>query len=174
MHYLLSIYIYYLCICWYAPNPAWNIHAWNIHAWNIHAWNSGRFEVLSGFANSVFLVFVALLIVLESVERMMDLPDMSTDHLLLVSVVGLMVNILGLLSFHEAHLHGNKPNASKVLSRATYIVRNRSYRQGIDLLVDVLEGSPTCQYWQSRAREPQDPFRGYGTLLLLLLLLCLL
>lgn len=31
---------------------------------------------------------------------------MSTDNLMLVSVVGLVVNIFGLLAFHEAHNHG--------------------------------------------------------------------
>jgi Co/Zn/Cd efflux system component len=31
---------------------------------------------------------------------------MSTDNLMLVSVLGLVVNIFGLLAFHEAHNHG--------------------------------------------------------------------
>ena len=31
---------------------------------------------------------------------------MSTDNLMLVSVAGLVVNIFGLLAFHEAHNHG--------------------------------------------------------------------
>jgi Co/Zn/Cd efflux system component len=36
-----------------------------------------RFEVLSGFANAIFLVFVGLSIVLESVERMYAPPTLA-------------------------------------------------------------------------------------------------
>eukprot|EP00897_Mesotaenium_endlicherianum_P009275 jgi/Mesen1/8376/ME000468S07812 len=63
----------------------------------------GRFEVLSGYINAVFLVLVAALIVVESIERMLDPPSISTEHLLMVSLGGLLVNVIGLVFFHEAH-----------------------------------------------------------------------
>eukprot|EP00850_Spirogloea_muscicola_P018579 SM000172S03052 [mRNA] locus=s172:61120:67258:- [translate_table: standard] len=72
-----------------------------------YAYGYGRVEVLSGFVNAVFLVFVATLIVLESLERMLDPPEISADNLLLVSVGGLLVNIVGLVFFHEAHHHAH-------------------------------------------------------------------
>lgn len=65
----------------------------------------GRFEVISGYMNSVFLVLVASLIVLESLERILDPPEISTESLLVVSIGGFLVNLVGLIFFHEAHHH---------------------------------------------------------------------
>ena len=65
----------------------------------------GRFEVISGYMNAVFLILVASLIVLESLERILDPPEISTESLLVVSVGGFLVNVVGLLFFHEAHHH---------------------------------------------------------------------
>ncbi|RID65846.1 hypothetical protein BRARA_D01020 [Brassica rapa] len=67
----------------------------------------GRFEVLSGYVNAVFLVLVGALIVLESIERILDPQEISTSSLLVVSVGGLLVNIVGLIFFHEEHHHAH-------------------------------------------------------------------
>mmetsp|Transcript_9410 Transcript_9410/g.23913 ORF Transcript_9410/g.23913 Transcript_9410/m.23913 type:complete len:318 (-) Transcript_9410:276-1229(-) len=67
----------------------------------------GRVESLAGFANGILLIFVALEILLESVERLMEPPTLSTDGLLLVSILGLVVNVIGLVCCHEAHDHGH-------------------------------------------------------------------
>uniref|UniRef100_A0A803L243 Cation efflux protein transmembrane domain-containing protein n=1 Tax=Chenopodium quinoa TaxID=63459 RepID=A0A803L243_CHEQI len=53
----------------------------------------GRFEVLSGYVNAVLLVLVGALIVLESLERILDPQEISTNSLLVVSVGGLLVNV---------------------------------------------------------------------------------
>ncbi|KAI5065684.1 hypothetical protein GOP47_0020379 [Adiantum capillus-veneris] len=67
----------------------------------------GRFEVVSGYANAVLLVLVASLIVLESIERILEPPEISTESLLVVSVGGLLVNVVGLIFFHEEHHHAH-------------------------------------------------------------------
>lgn len=67
----------------------------------------GRFEVLSGYVNAVFLVLVGALIVLESFERILDPQEISTNSLLAVSIGGLVVNIVGLIFFHEEHHHAH-------------------------------------------------------------------
>ncbi|XP_013631002.1 PREDICTED: probable zinc transporter protein DDB_G0291141 [Brassica oleracea var. oleracea] len=67
----------------------------------------GRFEVLSGYVNAVFLVLVGALIVLESIERILDPQEISTSSLLVVSVGGLLVNVVGLIFFHEEHHHAH-------------------------------------------------------------------
>ncbi|KAJ8549909.1 hypothetical protein K7X08_033616 [Anisodus acutangulus] len=67
----------------------------------------GRFEILSGYANAVLLVLVGVLIVLESFERILDPQEVSTNSLLSVSVGGLLVNIVGLIFFHEEHHHAH-------------------------------------------------------------------
>ncbi|XP_022970552.1 zinc transporter 5-like [Cucurbita maxima] len=67
----------------------------------------GRFEILSGYANAVFLILVGALIVLESFERILDPQEISTTSLLTVSIGGLVVNIVGLIFFHEEHHHAH-------------------------------------------------------------------
>ncbi|XP_043706572.1 probable zinc transporter protein DDB_G0291141 [Telopea speciosissima] len=67
----------------------------------------GRFEVLSGYVNAVFLVLVGALIVLESLERILDPQEISTNSLLTVSIGGLVVNVVGLIFFHEEHHHAH-------------------------------------------------------------------
>ncbi|CAO2175367.1 unnamed protein product [Urochloa humidicola] len=67
----------------------------------------GRFEVLSGYVNAVFLVLVGALIVLESFERILEPREISTSSLLAVSIGGLVVNIIGLVFFHEEHHHAH-------------------------------------------------------------------
>nr|KJB11433.1 hypothetical protein B456_001G258800 [Gossypium raimondii] len=67
----------------------------------------GRFEILSGYTNAVFLVLVGALIVLESFERILDPQEISTNSLLTVSIGGLVVNVVGLIFFHEEHHHAH-------------------------------------------------------------------
>ncbi|KAK9272110.1 hypothetical protein L1049_002479 [Liquidambar formosana] len=72
----------------------------------------GRFEVLSGYVNAVFLVLVGALIVLESLERILDPQEISTNSLLTVSIGGLLVNVVGLIFFHEEHHHAHGGSGS--------------------------------------------------------------
>ena len=51
--------------------------------------------------NGVFLVFVAFFVFTESVERLMEPPEVSTDRLLLVSVLGFIVNLVGIFVFQH-------------------------------------------------------------------------
>ena len=67
----------------------------------------GRFEVLSGFTNGVLLLVIAVFIFLESAARVIDPPDVDSEHLLFVSICGLSVNLIGVIFFHEAHAHGS-------------------------------------------------------------------
>ncbi|KAL8229133.1 hypothetical protein R6Q57_014033 [Mikania cordata] len=72
----------------------------------------GRFEVLSGYVNAVFLVLVGALIVLESLERILEPQEISTSSLLIVSIGGLAVNVVGLIFFHDEHHHAHGGGAS--------------------------------------------------------------
>lgn len=72
----------------------------------------GRFEVLSGYVNAVFLVLVGAFIVLESFERILDPQEISTNSLLTVSIGGLVVNVVGLVFFHEEHHHAHGGSGS--------------------------------------------------------------
>ena len=63
----------------------------------------GRYEVLAGFVNAIFLVFVAFSVVLEGLERLWTPAEVHGDHLLTVAVLGLLVNLIGIFFFHDAH-----------------------------------------------------------------------
>ncbi|KAJ3263722.1 hypothetical protein HDU77_010107 [Chytriomyces hyalinus] len=70
----------------------------------------GRVETLTGFANALALVFASLGIIWEAVERMFDPPKINTDSLLTVSVLGLLVNLVGIFAFDHGgmgHDHGH-------------------------------------------------------------------
>jgi len=67
-----------------------------------------RFEVLSSFSNGIFLLFVSLFLIFESVERLLEPEEIDNSHtnaLLFVAFLGLMVNIVGVI-FFSGHSKG--------------------------------------------------------------------
>ncbi|KAG0142897.1 hypothetical protein CROQUDRAFT_49580 [Cronartium quercuum f. sp. fusiforme G11] len=67
----------------------------------------GRVETLSGFTNGVFLLLISLFIIFEAIQRLLDPPEMNTNQLLVVSSVGLGVNLVGMFATgHHHHHHG--------------------------------------------------------------------
>ena len=62
-----------------------------------------RSEVIGTFVNSVFLVFISLYIVFESVERSIEPKHIHGENLILVSFLGLLVNLVGVYFFHGEH-----------------------------------------------------------------------
>ena len=48
----------------------------------IYSFGYGRVEVLSGFVNGLFLVAIALMVLMEAVERLVEPPAINTDRLL--------------------------------------------------------------------------------------------
>jgi zinc transporter 5/7 len=71
-----------------------------------YTYGYARGEVLAGFLNGVFLVYVAFMVLLEGAERMWAPPLVHSDRLLPVSVLGLLVNLVGVCAFSHAHSHG--------------------------------------------------------------------
>jgi zinc transporter 5/7 len=69
----------------------------------VYNFGYSRSEVIGTFINSVFLVFIALYIVFESLERFLQPKEIHSDHLILVSFLGLLVNILGIYFLHGAN-----------------------------------------------------------------------
>ncbi|XP_054567554.1 zinc transporter 7 isoform X2 [Eptesicus fuscus] len=67
-----------------------------------------RAEVLAGFVNGLFLIFTAFFIFSEGVERALAPPDVHHERLLLVSVLGFVVNLVGIFVFqHGGHGHSH-------------------------------------------------------------------
>ena len=63
-----------------------------------------RSEIIGTFINSVFLFFIAIYIVFESIERFIEPKEVHSENLILVSFIGLLVNIVGLVFAHD---HGD-------------------------------------------------------------------
>ena len=62
---------------------------------------------MTGFVNTLLLVYASLSIMWEAVERVMDPPEINTENLLAVSVAGFLVNLVGIFAFeHGGHGHG--------------------------------------------------------------------
>ncbi|KAH8313896.1 hypothetical protein KR067_013598 [Drosophila pandora] len=67
-----------------------------------------RAEVLAGFVNSLFLLFIAFFILSEGVERLIEPPEVKHERLFVVSVLGLLVNLVGIYAFnHGGHGHSH-------------------------------------------------------------------
>lgn len=69
----------------------------------------GMIDTLAGFANGVFLMLISLEIVYEAIERLFDGAQLQRiTELLVVSTLGLAVNLVGMLAFGHAHYgHGH-------------------------------------------------------------------
>ncbi|KAK7187473.1 cation efflux protein/zinc transporter [Paraphaeosphaeria sporulosa] len=67
----------------------------------------GKVDTLSGFANGVFLLLVSVEICFDAFERLWEGHELQRlNELLIVSVLGFLVNIVGLTAFGHAH-HGH-------------------------------------------------------------------
>lgn len=92
-----------------------------------------RFEVLAGFVNAIFLFFVAFFILIESIERLSEPPELGTQGLFYTSVGGLFVNCIGICFFHEHshgehnHSHSHSHQSSSNGSRNHNHVNNNGY-----------------------------------------------
>ena len=73
----------------------------------LYSYGYGRVEVLSGFVNGLFLVVIALFVMEEAMDRLVDPPSVSTDRLLFVSVAGFLVNLIGIITFSRSHSHSH-------------------------------------------------------------------
>eukprot|EP00468_Gymnochlora_sp_CCMP2014_P014262 CAMPEP_0167770716 /NCGR_PEP_ID=MMETSP0110_2-20121227/18092_1 /TAXON_ID=629695 /ORGANISM="Gymnochlora sp., Strain CCMP2014" /LENGTH=476 /DNA_ID=CAMNT_0007659961 /DNA_START=918 /DNA_END=2348 /DNA_ORIENTATION=- len=86
------------------------------------AFGYARFEVLSGYTNGVLLLFVALFIFIESIGRISSPQHVHGDRLVLISVLGFVVNIVGLVFFHD-HAHGHTSCSNSSCSHSKSIQR---------------------------------------------------
>jgi len=49
----------------------------------------------SGFVNGLFLLFISFFIFSEAVERAIEPPEVKHERLLVVSILGFIVNLIG-------------------------------------------------------------------------------
>lgn len=71
-----------------------------------------RAEVIGGIVNGVFLMSATLFIVLEAVQRFLEVEEITEPiAMIVVGVAGLLVNLIGMVMFHghagHMHAHGH-------------------------------------------------------------------
>ena len=66
-----------------------------------------RAEILAGFVNGLFLLFISFFILSEAFERLIEPPEVKHERLFLVSVAGFIVNLIGIFIFGHGTGHGH-------------------------------------------------------------------
>ncbi|XP_018576881.1 zinc transporter 7 [Anoplophora glabripennis] len=66
-----------------------------------------RAEILAGFVNGLFLLFISFFLMSEAVERAIEPPEVKHERLFIVSVLGLLVNLVGIYAFQHGHGHSH-------------------------------------------------------------------
>lgn len=71
------------------------------------AFGTGKVSALAGYTNAIVLALIALLMMLEAVERLLQPVSVAFDEALPVAVLGLFVNLVSikLLTPEEGHVH---------------------------------------------------------------------
>lgn len=75
---------------------------------NEYTYGYSKVETISGLFNAIFLIFISFNIFCESIERIFEPIHIHDEGLITVSVLGLVVNMIGLFFFHDFHHHGEK------------------------------------------------------------------
>ena len=66
--------------------------------------------MLTAFVNSVMLLYISLNLFHEALERLFEPPEIKSDRLLVVSIAGFLVNLVGIFAFEhggQLHSHGH-------------------------------------------------------------------
>ncbi|XP_018417476.1 PREDICTED: zinc transporter 7 isoform X3 [Nanorana parkeri] len=101
-----SFHMFFDCTALLAGLAASVISRWKTN--DAFSYGFVRAEVLAGFVNGLFLIFTAFFIFSEGVERALDTPEVHHDRLLPVSVLGFLVNLIGIFVFqHGGNHHGH-------------------------------------------------------------------
>ncbi len=69
------------------------------------SFGTGKVNVLGGFASAVALAVVALMMLLESLQRFFDPHAISFDQAIIVAIIGLVVNIASAVLLWDSHHH---------------------------------------------------------------------
>ena len=79
------------------------------------AFGTFKIEVLGGFASAIILGMVALLMVAESLERLIDPRSIQYDQALIVAMIGLLVNLVSvwLIGAGHAAAHAHDHDAAQ-------------------------------------------------------------
>lgn len=69
------------------------------------AFGTWKIEILSGFASAIFLLGVAVMMLVGSVERMVSPQPIQYQQAIVIAILGLVVNVVCALILGKAHHH---------------------------------------------------------------------
>jgi len=70
-----------------------------------YTFGTGKVNVLGGFASAVALAVVALVMLIESLQRIVHPQDIRFNEAIAVAVVGLLVNVVSAVLLRDGHSH---------------------------------------------------------------------
>lgn len=79
-----------------------------------------RVEILAGFCNALLLLFTAGSIFFQAIERALEPPEVKHERLFVVSVLGFLVNLIGIYAFQHGHSHGSSHGHSHSHSHSNH------------------------------------------------------
>ncbi|MBW1968969.1 MAG: CDF family Co(II)/Ni(II) efflux transporter DmeF [Deltaproteobacteria bacterium] len=79
-----------------------------------YSFGTGKVGVLGGFASAVVLAIVALLMGIESIERLISPKQIHFNEAIAVAVIGLIVNIISALLLQDRHHHSEGHSSDKI------------------------------------------------------------
>ncbi|CCW60958.1 unnamed protein product [Phytomonas sp. EM1] len=82
-----------------------------------HSFGYSRYEVLGGFINGILLLLISTHVMIESIQRFIDPPEINASHMFSFSIIGLLVNIIGVIFFHDFHAHSHSHDSDSCCSK---------------------------------------------------------
>lgn len=69
------------------------------------SFGTGKVNSLGGFASAIALAIVALMMIIESVLRLVEPQSIHFNEAIIVAIIGLVVNVASVFILHDAHHH---------------------------------------------------------------------
>jgi cation diffusion facilitator family transporter len=70
-----------------------------------YSFGTGKVNVLGGFASAVALIIVALVMLIESIHRIIEPQSIQFNEAILVAILGLLINIISAFLLKDSHHH---------------------------------------------------------------------
>ena len=94
-----------------------------------------KINALGGYTSAIFLGMTSLYIVYESIERIFNPKSISFNEAILVSIIGLIVNIICILIMNDSKSHSHHHNCHKHNHKHSNLNFKAAY---LHILADVL------------------------------------
>ena len=76
------------------------------------SFGSGKVNYLGGFASAIALAIVALMMVLESIQRLVEPQNIHFNEAIIVAIIGLVVNIVSAIILKDDHHHHHEEDSN--------------------------------------------------------------